>query len=165
MDGNNAFAAPEADFSAVREPPAGRSAQVTSPIVESLNGTRTWVRVMAFFGFFGGGMTLLGGVFMLGLGVFLMATGSTAEGGINLAVGALYTVMSFVYLLPSIFLWRYAGSMDSLVQSRDVRELEAAMEHQRKFWKSIGILMLGSIVLSILMVVVIGVLAGIGALQ
>jgi hypothetical protein len=71
-----------------------------------------------------------------------------------------YPIMAVVYVLPSLFLLRYADRIRSFVASGREQDLVGALDAQRSFWKFAGILTIVSIVFGIL-IGVFGVLAGV----
>jgi hypothetical protein len=55
--------------------------------------------------------------------------------------------------VPAWYLFSYAGALGSFLQGGAVAELEAALDHQKSFWKFVGILTLISMVLAVLGIV------------
>jgi hypothetical protein len=111
---------------------------------------------MGIFGFITVGMMLLIG---LGSAVAVLATQS-GQAAFLLAV---YPLMAVLYVLPSIYLMRYANRIRDFIAQGQQHQLEAALEAQRAFWKFIGIFTLASLVLSgvaMLVALVFGVAGG-----
>lgn len=68
--------------------------------------------------------------------------------------------MGFLYLFPSVKLWKYGNRIFELVSSHSAEDLESALDAQRSFWKLIRIMLAVVIALYILVIgiaVVVGV--------
>jgi len=85
-------------------------------------------------------------VFMV-LGTFGIIAASTmslgAEGpeaGAMLGIGVMYAIMSAIYLMLGIYLFKYSSAIGRLVESSSVENMEETLDSQRKFWKLAGIL-------------------------
>ncbi len=50
--------------------------------------------------------------------------------------------MALIYIVPAIYLWRYADRIALFIQERSTGTLASALEAQKSFWKFVGILML-----------------------
>lgn len=81
----------------------------------------------------------------------------------NRLCGDLYGVFALVYLFPALKLWNYANSIENLMSSGTVPDLEAALNEQRSFWKYVGILAVILLSLNVVMIgiVVIGGMSGV----
>ena len=51
----------------------------------------------------------------------------------------IYIVMSFLYIIPAVYLWRYANRIQSFDLERSPRALASALEAQKSFWRFCGI--------------------------
>jgi hypothetical protein len=80
----------------------------------------------------------------------MLAVGHAPGGPPAVLVGAIQVLACLLYLVPAWYLSRYAGALGSFLQGGAVSELEAALDHQKSFWKFVGILTLISIVLAVL---------------
>ena len=58
--------------------------------------------------------------------------------------GVFYVLMGLLYFFPSLYLFRYASSIGSLLDGGGAREMEKALSNQKSFWKFAGILTLVS---------------------
>lgn len=123
--------------------------------MEMLRQTRPWVVFLSVMAFIGAGFMVLGGLASIGLG---LAGGR--EAAPMAMLGFIYLPMAALYVYPAIKLWAYGGAINRLVASRSVEDLEAALLHQKSFWKYAGITTVVMIVLYVL-VIVGGVIAGI----
>jgi hypothetical protein len=125
-------------------------ASVTDSMIQSMRQTRPWVMLFAVLIFISLGFMVLGAIGMMVGGAFMPQT----EGGPPLMVMAvIYLVMALLYFFPALFLVRYAGAIGRLTSSRAAGDLEAALAHQKSFWKFVGIVTLVAIVIAILGVV------------
>jgi uncharacterized protein DUF5362 len=118
-----------------------------------LERTQPWVRFLAIMGFIAAGFMVLVGV---GAGIAGAATGRLETIGLMVV----YPIMAVFYVLPSMFLLRYADRIRSFVVSGLEQDLASALDAQRSFWKYAGIFTIVSIVFGIA-VMVFAVLAGI----
>lgn len=101
-----------------------------------LRQTKPWVRFMSVIMFIGSGFMALGGAIM-------MAAGAAGAPGVPGAfLGILYILMAILYVIPAVFLWRYADRIGSFLLQRTPGALAHALEAQKSFWKFVGILTL-----------------------
>jgi hypothetical protein len=103
---------------------------------EMLRQTKPWVRFASI-------MTFIGSALMVLLAVVMMAAGAAGAPGMPSAViGLVYLLFSIVYVIPAVYLWRYADRIGSFLLQRTARSLAHALEAQKSFWKYVGILVL-----------------------
>lgn len=135
-------------------PPPSVGGGVTIATVQGLAATKPWIRFCAILGFILGGLMVLFGLLMMVSMAFISMSGKTGaqETGVMAGVGAVYLLMSALYLIPSFRLWKYGSAILSLMMSGSVTDLDRAMEHHRSFWKFVGILMILGTVVSVLMI-------------
>ncbi len=104
---------------------------------DMLRQTKPWVRFMSVIMFIGSGFMVLGGGFMM------MAAGVAGAPGVPGAIiGLIYIAMAILYIIPAVFLWRYADRIASFLVRRTPDSLGYALEAQKSFWKFVGILTL-----------------------
>jgi hypothetical protein len=117
--------------------PGGSDVICTARTFELLRQTRPWVRLISVLMFIGIAFMLLGACVMIGIS-------SSRPGNVPFAVGfgLMYVLMSFIYIMPAIYLSRYASRISELQQYRREDKLEQAIEAQKSFWKFIGIIAL-----------------------
>lgn len=123
---------------------AAGDAVATAAMLAALAGTRPWVRLVSVLLFVGAGLGLLAVL------ISMLAVGHTPGGPPAVLIGAIQVLACLLYLVPAWHLSRYAGALGSFLQGGAVSELEAALEHQKSFWKFVGILTLISLVLAAL---------------
>lgn len=129
-----------------------------------LRATRPWVKFLAIVGFvFIVLMVLIGLLMALALSGAAAKTGPLAAFGPIL--GVVYIVMAAVYLMPCLFMYRYAKAI-AAIPGTGQAALEEALKQQKSFWKFMGILMLIILCLYALIFVgsiAFGVMAGMSA--
>jgi hypothetical protein len=123
---------------------AAGDAVATDAMLAALAATRPWVRLVSVLLFIGAGLGLVAAL------VSMLAVGHAPGGPPAVLVGAIQVLACLLYLVPAWYLSRYAGALGSFLQGGAVSELEAALDHQKSFWKFVGILTLISIVLAVL---------------
>jgi hypothetical protein len=114
----------------------------TTVALESLRGTKGWVRFVAVLLFVMGGLCALGGVF-----VVVGPISRTGPAWMPMAMGGMYAAITVAYLLMGLYLNRFAGAIKQLMVYRREDHLEQAMEHQRKFWRLVGIMIIAGFAL------------------
>ena len=109
-----------------------------------LQRTQPWVRLASFVGF------LLAAVL-----AFMGFDGTMGGLASRRFDSALFIMMDFVFalvfLVPSVYLHKYASRIGVFVAQGHNVQLEAALEAQRKFWKFSGLCALLSLILLTLM--------------
>lgn len=118
-----------------------------------LNATRPWVKFLAIVGFVFIGLMILIGLIMTP--AFSAASKEPGMAAFGPVFGILYLVMAVIYLMPCLFMYRYAAAI-AAIPSAGQSALEDALKNQKSFWKFMGILML-----IMLCLYVIGILAAI----
>jgi hypothetical protein len=120
---------------------------VTASTYQALAATKPWVRLCSVMGFIGAAFMILGGIAMIVGGAVAGSRSSGAMAGLPAGMGIVYLLMSLLYLIPSIKLWKYGSAIVRLISSRSTADLDQAMNEQRGFWQFVGIMMLIMIVL------------------
>lgn len=111
-------------------------------MIESLRKTKPWVRLLSILGFITGAIMIVASLVMIGVGMVKLAKGGM-EGSTLIAIGFVYLIFSSVYLLPSLYLFRYAGAIGSALSSSvKTSAVEQALRWQQSFWRFAGILSL-----------------------
>jgi hypothetical protein len=123
---------------------AAGDAVATDAMLAALAATRPWVRLVSVLLFIGAGLGLVAAL------VSMLAVGHAPGGPPAVLVGAIQVLACLLYLVPAWYLSRYSGALGSFLEGGAVSELEAALDHQKSFWKFVGILTLISIVLAVL---------------
>lgn len=131
------------------------TAVATPAISRILQRTQPWVRFMAILGFMTVGLMLIAAA---GVGTVGVAT----ENPQMVVVMFVYPLMALAYVFPSYYLLQYANRLRDFTARGEERQLEAALDAQRAFWKFVGILTIAGIVLTLMMFVAV-IVAGIAA--
>ncbi len=105
-------------------------------VIQILDQTRPWVRLLTIVGMIGVGFMALAVVFMLVGGM------AGAGRGELTVMAAMYILMIGLYVYPLVCLWRYASRIKQLTLTGDKESLLGALDAQRGFWKFMGIMML-----------------------
>lgn len=127
-----------------------RTTVLTDRALDMLRKTKPWARLLAVVIFIVGGLLALGGLIMVALGVLASAAnyGSTTGDRFGaIVIGILYFIFAFLYLVPGMYLNRYASRIGSLLGSGREDHLEQALEAQKSFWKFVGIAAVLTIIL------------------
>ncbi|HEX2573468.1 MAG TPA: hypothetical protein VH877_28220 [Polyangia bacterium] len=151
----NPYQPPSTDIDA---PSAARhdmqdAGNILPALVESMRLTKPWVKFLGILGFIGSGVMLLLGLFMLIVG---------ANSKLPSWVGIIYLPLAALYIAPSLFLYRYGAAIEVFLRQVNLENLGEALQHQKSFWRFVGIL---SAVMLILYgaIFVLAMLGGIGA--
>lgn len=143
--------------------------QITQEVIEQLTRTKPWVRLMSVLMFLGAGFMLLAAA---GMGIAgsigsLRQSGNTFTSmGFGIGMAVVYVIMAALYIYPALKLWKYAGRIGSLAMTRNVMDLESALNEQRAFWKFVGLMTLIGIalyVVAIFLFVVFGAYSAVNA--
>lgn len=127
------------------------SEDIPPGVTKILRDTQPWARFLGILG-------LIGVACMIAGGLAVGAAGLSARQPEMALIPFVYPITGILYFFPSMYLVRYARRIRYFVAQGHAHQLEAALEAQRSFWKSMGILTLVGLGLCL---VVIGV--GIGA--
>lgn len=133
MSGYNPYQAPQAPTYQAHAPAPGPGQEVPGTIVESMRGSRGWIMFIAILTVIGAGFLVLGG-----LGVMVAAD----KMGLPSFFGVVYVFMAAVYVLPAVFMLRFAGAIKQLTETRSMDSLDQACARSRDFWRLIGIMTL-----------------------
>ncbi len=130
---DNPYQSPEA---ATKSSDVGGSDASMTRVADMLRQTKPWVRLISV-------LMLIGSAFMVFGGVAMMAMGAAGMPGMPGAIlGLVYIVMAILYVVPAVYLWRYAGRIGSFLQQESIGSLASALEAQKSFWKFVGIVAL-----------------------
>lgn len=117
-------------------------------IQSALAGTKPWVRLCSVLLFASAALMIVIGI--LGAVVGTLALGGGAQ---TAALAIVYPLMGLVYLIPALYLFRYATRIGEYLTGGQEIQLELALDAQRSFWKFVGILGVIAIVLFVLGIV------------
>jgi hypothetical protein len=134
---------------------------VTARVLSALRQTQPWVRFLSVLGFVCSTLMVLIG----SIGFVAMTTVGDRADTSTRFLFLVYLPMGVLYFVPSLFLFRYASRIKALRTTRNVRQLEDALEAQKSFWKFVGILAIIVITLYLLLILLAFVLAATHALH
>ncbi len=163
METNNPYTSPQSNL-------FGGSAEtttdgVTQGVLLQLQKTKPWVRLMSVVMFLGAGLMLLGGLAMglMGAAGTLNQTASPFGGQMGAVFGvgmaAMYGILAVLYVFPALKLWKYADRIRDLLASRQLVDLERALNEQRAFWKFVGVMIVVVLIIYAVAIIVGGVIA------
>ncbi|MCI5222927.1 MAG: hypothetical protein D3924_09705 [Candidatus Electrothrix sp. AR4] len=127
------------DELAAEAPDSTTSFSITESMLLSLRQTKPWIRVMSVIGFIFIGFMAISWIFNF-YSMFKSEFGRPPVP--MLLLGGASMLTAFLYLLPSLYLFKFASSLNDLFEGGGARELEEALAHQKAFWKFVGILTL-----------------------
>ena len=110
--------------------------KVTSHMIDSMRSTRPWTMFLSIVGFISVGFMVLAAMIIMVVGSVLT---QHFDGFPAALMGIMYIVMSFFYLVPSIYLFRYSSAIGRFLDSMAASEMESALAYQKSFWKFLGI--------------------------
>lgn len=150
MEPTNPYTPPSSPLSAPPRP--GLSPEgVGSTTLGYLKDTKPWVRLFSVLGFIGSAFLV---IFALLLMVGAGFMGEEFQGAIGVGMGVAYLLFAVLYIMPSVYLWRYASSIQTLLSSRRTADLDEALKQQKSFWRFLGILT--AVLLCIYAVILVG---------
>lgn len=149
---NNQYAPPQSN---VADGSYSNAAAISNTMIEAMGGTKPWVLLIGVVLFISAAFMLLGTLGMVGAGSLGMAQ-MGVESGVIVGIGAMYGLMSVIYIMMGIYLIKYSSAIGRLLQSASAVDMEEALIAQRKFWKIAGI-----ITAVMLVVMLIGIVAAI----
>jgi hypothetical protein len=125
-------------------------------VILVLRRTEPWVRLLSIVGFLTVAVvTLLGVASWVGISTERVDT-------IPFAALVVYPVLIVVYLLPSLYLHKYARRIRVFVAQGHMVQLEGALKAEQAFWRFLGIIALvctGLAVMTLLAALAIGIMA------
>ena len=127
--------------------PTGEGVVATPLALEMLRQTKPWARLFSVILFVIGGILLLVGAIVVIAGI---AT-PRQNGAYLMGMGCGYMIFPLLYLMPAIYLGRYATNIGTLLQMGRSTDLEAVLSAQKSFWKFVGIVTLVIICFYVLM--------------
>jgi hypothetical protein len=127
------YKAPQASLDAPA--PATTSAEVPASVVLLLDQTRPWVKLVSVLFFIALGLMVLGLIIVV---TVMGASGKLGPTGMSAFIP--FAIMMLLYVLPTVYLWQYAGHIRRLKAGGGWPALQDALASQKSFWKYIGIL-------------------------
>ena len=118
------------------------SANISPLAVDLLRQTKPWTRLIGVIMFIVAGFMLLGGLAAMVLGSAALGMRVGVGGVLSGVIAVIYIAFGALYLMPAIFLNRYASKIGDLVRTNRMGDLEQALAAQKSFWKFVGVLVL-----------------------
>jgi len=112
---------------------------ITTFMVEAMRRTKPWVLLIGI-------VLIISAAFMIlaTFGIFAASTmslGNEGPGaGTMLGIGGMYAIMSVIYLMLGIYLFKFSSAIGRLLLISSVVNMEDTLDAQRKFWKFAGLL-------------------------
>lgn len=130
---------------------AGLSAvKVTEQMINHMRSTKLWTKFLSIMGFIMAG-------FMVIMGTFIIFAGNLftkgASPSLTIFMGIFYVLCSIFYIIPSLYLFKFASALNRFLSDRKDGEMEAAISYQKSFWKFCGILCLIGMIIAIVGIV------------
>lgn len=142
MEPEQPYRPPSADSS--RSTASVGSTSITPNMVQSLVRTRRWVVLMGVMGMIGSVLMVLGGILFATTGGFGAMSELGPAGGV--VFGGFYILLGAVYFFPSLYLIRYGGAIKRMGGRANSAAIEDALQLQLSFWRFIGIIMAGVLI-------------------
>jgi uncharacterized membrane protein len=117
--------------------------KVTDQMINSMRSTKTWTRIMSIMGFIGTGFMVLAGICVS------IAGSLSSQAKFSPIVGLFYIILSILYIVPSVYLFKYSSALGRFLSNKMASELETALSYQKSFWKFVGIMCLIGIITGI----------------
>lgn len=143
--GPNPYQSPATNLSGLQGATSGGG--VSPAVVDILIRTRPWTLFVAILGLLGVGIMVIAAI-----GLFAVFS-RLGGGGIGLVMALLYLGMAAIYALPCIRLVQYSSAISQLRATPTAGALELALDRQRSFWVTIGIMILIGIMLGVVVAV------------
>lgn len=128
-----------------------------STIIAKLTQTQPWLRFVGIMMMIGAVLMILGGTACTLLGALTLAevipSAQGAGGAVLLGIGILYLVLSVIYFFPARLLLNSARAIRTLANAPEGAAVIEALEAQRRFWKFIGIFIIGILAFYLLAIV------------
>jgi hypothetical protein len=128
-----------------------------STIIAKLTQTQPWLRFVGIMMMIGAVLMILGGTACTLLGALTLAevipSAQGAGGAVLLGIGILYLVLSVIYFFPARLLLNSARAIRTLATAPEGAAVIEALEAQRRFWKFIGIFIIGILAFYLLAIV------------
>jgi hypothetical protein len=132
----------------VQTPARPQRDPLTPGMLEALRQTKPWARFLSIMGFVGAGFMLIASIGMGAFGAFQFFNEAPTEGATLMGMALLYVFLSIFYVPPSVYLFRYASAIGTaLAAPSKSAAVEKALQHQKSFWKFVGIMTLVAMLL------------------
>ncbi len=124
---------------------------VSEGMLASLGATRPWVKFIAIVWFVGVAFMVLFGAAMI-TGIYRGFSMPGMPAFFGTVLGIFYIVMALVYVMPALYLYRYAKAIVGVQGVVTMAGFEDALKQQKCFWKYFGIFILIVLALYVLFI-------------
>ncbi|MHB1080062.1 MAG: hypothetical protein ACYC67_11700 [Prosthecobacter sp.] len=131
----NPYASPAANLYGSTS--GGIADAVALSTIAQLAGTKPWVRFLSVLMWIFICLIILG---IIAMSIAMLLSSSKVIGTPELILIAAYGVMMFFHIYPAVKMWKFANRVKSLMATRSLADLDAALTEHRKLWKFVGIL-------------------------
>ncbi len=122
---------------------------VSEGMLASLGATRPWVKFIAIVWFVGAVFMVLFGLAMI-TGIYRGFSMPGMPASFDRVLGIFYIVIALVYVMPAMYLYRYAKAIAGTQDDAVMTSFEDALKQQKSFWKYFGIFIIVILVLYVL---------------
>jgi len=122
------------------------SVKVTDQMINCIHSTKLWTKFLSIMGFIVAGFMVIMGGFIIFAGN-LFTKGASPH--LTVFMGIFYVICSIFYIVPSLYLFKYASALNRFLSDKRDSEMEAAISYQKSFWKFCGVLCLVGISIAI----------------
>jgi Na+/melibiose symporter-like transporter len=134
---NNQYAPPSADLDHLPNEGTG----ITNAMLEALRKTKGWVMLVGIMLFVAAAFTILAALVMV-FASSMLGTDNGMPRGVTIGMGVGYFIFALVYGALGFYLVKYSSAISQLNRDGSSESMEIALQHQQKFWRLAGVLML-----------------------
>jgi len=113
-----------------------------------------WAQFLAILGFIGAGFLAVAGIFVMVAMRGAMADSFAQLGFPAALIGVLYLILAGIYVIPSLYLYRFATKAKIAVQTTDNAELTESLGYLKSTFKFYGIMVIVFIALYFIFIAV-----------
>jgi hypothetical protein len=144
----NQYAPPTSNLDALPSEGGG----ITNAMLEALRKTKSWVLLVGIMLFLAAAFTLLMAAVMVFAGDMFGGAKGVPK-GMAIGMGLFYVVFAIVYGVLGLHLVKYSTAISRLIGDASSASMEIALQHQQKFWRLAGFLMLLFLIFAVLGIV------------
>jgi Na+/melibiose symporter-like transporter len=134
---NNQYAPPTSNLDQLPNEGTG----ITNAMLEALRKTKGWVMLVGIMLFVAAAFTILAALVMVFASSRLGANTGMSS-GVTIGMGIGYLIFALVYGALGFYLVKYSSAISQLNRDGSSESMEIALQHQQKFWRLAGVLML-----------------------
>jgi len=144
MPQQNPYRSPAANVGGPQGYGYGAAPMISPHSIQLFAQTKPWVTLFAVLGSITPALLLIMGLLVAFAGT---SAGAVAEG---MSSGLIMATLGAIYFLPAWRLWQYSSAIGRLRIAPSPSSLDAAIDRQRCFWKTVGIITLIGFALSLI---------------